>query len=63
MSVQTECACRIIYCYEALPLLHSERLCWVDAEAYSFALCVESIEIDVRDDSQGRLRAVRLELV
>ena len=51
MSVQTECARRVIDCYEALPLLDGERFRRVDAEAYSLALRVERIEVDVCNNS------------
>ena len=58
MTVQAECARWVVDRYKALPLLHSEGLCRVDAEAYCFALRIECIEIDVRNNSERRLRTV-----
>lgn len=51
MSVQTICARRVVDCYETLPLLDCEGFGRIDAQADGFALCVESIEVDMRDDS------------
>jgi hypothetical protein len=58
MTVQTECARWVVDRYKALPLLHSEGLCRVDAKPYCFALRIERIEVDVRDNSKRRLCAV-----
>lgn len=37
---------------EALPLLYGERLVGGDLEAYHFALRVEGVEVNVRDDAE-----------
>lgn len=52
MSAQAVRACWVVYSDQALPLLDGEWLVGVDVEPYHFALCVESIEIDVGDDSE-----------
>lgn len=58
MTVETESARRVVDRYEALPLLDCEGFCRVDAEAHSFTLGVECIEIYMRDHSERCLRAV-----
>jgi hypothetical protein len=44
-------------------LLDCEGLGGIDAKADGFALRIEGIEVDVRDDAEGCLGVVRLELV
>lgn len=63
VAVEAECARGVVYCYEALPLLHCEGSGRIDAKADGFALRVKGIEIDVCDYAEGRLRTGRLELV
>jgi len=63
MPTQSKFPRRIIYSDEALPLLYCERFRRIDTETHSFALRVERVEIDMRDDSEGCLRAVGFELV
>lgn len=63
VSAESERASRIVYCYEALPLLDCEGFSWIDAEADGLALRVEGVEIDVGNYAEGGLRAVGFQLV
>ena len=53
MSTKPKGACGVVYRDEPLPLSDSEGFCRVEAEAHGFALRIEGIEVDVRDDAEG----------
>lgn len=63
MAVQAECARRVVDSYQTLPLLDSEGFCGIDAEPHRLTLRVESVKINVCDNSKRCLSAVRLQLV